>query len=499
MAAQLGVMDLVAGVEGVEFPPGTGQVKWASGIVTMEPWITPIGQDGPDVLGVRSMASTPDISQIESKDSFVYIFDIRDLCKNIDDLDLEDRTTVVHLIKDKISRGIPVLVRGFPLPSIEWDFSSVNRMKGSLLNPISIQEARLRMASETYTKSPVADLHLELKLGDFIAAATEPDSEDSPKMCGNLLDSHSVDWSAMPWVITDINEQATTVYQNRRDWHIRLNKNAEGKEIAEPETFSGPQSMHPDGWQLQMWDLFTHGGFFTRIHHDAAGAGTWMAIRVGGKMWNLVDVSQQGIRSRDRLVDRFYHATDLFTGTPSQPVPHKAITVCLQCGDILIQPPNIMHCVYTPVKSIATGGHFYMYSSMHLTQFGCRVDHRKGGWTTNQVHPGASHLMINMALALPNFSDKPMLKVPFLGLARLILDRDAYEPSLDGVGTARYYPQDIQHREELGELDKVKKIIQAVLEANNIPLSQVDILLQSLGRDYKDPGDEQMDLSCLRE
>ncbi|EPQ54141.1 hypothetical protein GLOTRDRAFT_130525 [Gloeophyllum trabeum ATCC 11539] len=55
-----------------------------------------------------------------------------------------------------------------------------------------------------------------------------------------------------------------------------------------------------------------------------------------------------------------------------------------------------------------------------------------------------------------------------------------------------YYPQDIQHREELGELDKAKKIIQAVLDANNIPLSQVDILLQSLGHDYKDPGDEQV-------
>lgn len=88
---------------------------------------------------MKAMASAPDISQVESKDSFVYIFDIRDKCKNVEDPDAEDCAAVVDLIKDKISRGVPVLVRGYPLRTVEWTESDVGSLKGSLLNPVSIQ------------------------------------------------------------------------------------------------------------------------------------------------------------------------------------------------------------------------------------------------------------------------------------------------------------------------------------------------------------------------
>lgn len=122
-----------------------------------------------------------------------------------------------------------------------------------------------------------------------------------------------------------------------------------------------------------------------------------------------------------------------------------------------------MHCVYTPVKTIATGGYFYTFSSLHLTELACDVDHRVGEFTTNQFHAGAYCLIINMALTLPNYWDTPMLKIPFLALARLVLKPKDYTPSKSGLGTARYYPQDRQDREELGELAGAKAVVEAVL------------------------------------
>lgn len=132
-----------------------------------------------------------------------------------------------------------------------------------------------------------------------------------------------------------INEQVTALYQNRQESCVLPAHDSKRRKREEEAGYIGPQTMSPDAFQLQMWDLLTHGGFVSHTHHDAAGGGTWMAIRTGAKFWTLLDISQDGTKSRQALADRFYHSTGLFIGQSDKDIPHQAVTVCLQRGDIL--------------------------------------------------------------------------------------------------------------------------------------------------------------------
>ena len=72
------------------------------------------------------------------------------------------------------------------------------------------------------------------------------------------------------------------------------------------------------------------------------------------------------------------------------------------------QPPGVFHKVYTPVKSIATGGHFLTYGSLHLTEIARSYDKglygdygvRKGSVTNNE-HLGVPRQLSRMMLGLP--------------------------------------------------------------------------------------------------
>ena len=43
-----------------------------------------------------------------------------------------------------------------------------------------------------------------------------------------------------------------------------------------------------DAWKSCIWDLLTHAGFFTYIHHDAGGFATYAFIREGCKIWGIL-------------------------------------------------------------------------------------------------------------------------------------------------------------------------------------------------------------------
>jgi hypothetical protein len=42
-----------------------------------------------------------------------------------------------------------------------------------------------------------------------------------------------------------------------------------------------------DTWRACLWDLFTHAGFFTYVHHDGAGFCTYAFVRCGCKIWGI--------------------------------------------------------------------------------------------------------------------------------------------------------------------------------------------------------------------
>lgn len=51
--------------------------------------------------------------------------------------------------------------------------------------------------------------------------------------------------------------------------------------------------------------------------------------------------------------------------------------------------PGAWHAVYTPVRTVATGGHIFMYETMHLTEVSRSFDRQHGLCVTNTSHVSA--------------------------------------------------------------------------------------------------------------
>lgn len=64
-------------------------------------------------------------------------------------------------------------------------------------------------------------------------------------------------------------------------------------------------------------------------------------------------------------------------------------------------PPGIWHSVYTPTPSYCSGGHFYTYETLHLTEQSRHFDHTHGDFSTNANHH-VERLLARMVLALPH-------------------------------------------------------------------------------------------------
>ncbi|EPQ49805.1 hypothetical protein GLOTRDRAFT_134590 [Gloeophyllum trabeum ATCC 11539] len=465
------------------------------------------------------MAAAPDaLNPDESGEALVFSFDINSMCCDSMYPTPDESSKVVARVKEKLAIGVPVLIRGFKLPGPQYKFDrpSMEQYKSSLHNPVVFQDAAKRSkyvrslkdagynssddeaAESSGDEGTPPKIYGELPLGEFIDKAT------STRICGNLLDSYAPDHSGMPWFIGLMNEQNHAMFQNRLyNLALPCKAGTKRRKLEDAAELAGPQLMHPDTYQLVMWDLITHGGFVSHTHHDAGGAATWMAIRDGAKFWTLIKMKTDGLVSREQVQQRFKRATKSLPKLLEK--YHDEVeqigTVCLVPGDILIQPPNIMHCVYTPVKTVATGGHFYCYDLCHLTELSLDIDRKYGHVTTNQAHPSVLRLIGNLALALPNRWDKPLRKIPFLALALMVLDSNKYEGNSKGQGSAQYYPQGRYMREIKGESAYAKQVINCVLDFNGIPgdvPSMHSLIHKRPGKDINSPGDEYVDLSCLK-
>jgi hypothetical protein len=69
-------------------------------------------------------------------------------------------------------------------------------------------------------------------------------------------------------------------------------------------------------------------------------------------------------------------------------------------------PPGVVHAVYTPVASFATGGHFYHHSCMHLTELSRYIDAEVASSATNQTVDHALETLRRMVIMLPYLSTR---------------------------------------------------------------------------------------------
>lgn len=103
------------------------------------------------------------------------------------------------------------------------------------------------------------------------------------------------------------------------------------------------------------------------------------------------------------------------------------------------------HRVYTPERSIVSGGHFIAYETFHLTELSLLMDAECGQVTTNEEHPGTFRLYSRMAIALgvgrrdtngSSFTTRPAALTPckavplraIHALSRVMEHPDTYAP-----------------------------------------------------------------------
>lgn len=101
------------------------------------------------------------------------------------------------------------------------------------------------------------------------------------------------------------------------------------------QTDLGPQLMHFDNWRSGSWDVFTHGGFMTYPHNDAAGMMTFSYVRTGAKLWGYLDIDGTDHGNQAAVLKGWndYYSEPLAYATYDKGV--KVGTVLLEVGGVL--------------------------------------------------------------------------------------------------------------------------------------------------------------------
>ncbi|KAG2108259.1 uncharacterized protein F5147DRAFT_773843 [Suillus discolor] len=206
-------------------------------------------------------------------------------------------------------------------------------------------------------------------------------------------------------------------------------------------------NVHPHNFTVRGWGMAHQAGFLMYPHHDVEGTLTWVRMEVGVKFWVLFWLKDQH--------DDWSHiqniATQLINFVENKAWLKKHCNtglITLRPGDMLIQPPGTMHAVYTPVASFATGGHFYHYLCMHLTELARYIDVKVGDSMTNQALDHALETLRHMVIAIPylsstiSLSKRPLLSLCMMATSskhyhakgsnhRSVCDRETAKPSMD--------------------------------------------------------------------
>ncbi|KAI0739768.1 hypothetical protein C8Q80DRAFT_1124104 [Daedaleopsis nitida] len=227
--------------------------------------------------------------------------------------------------------------------------------------------ARRRERSRRNQK-PLLPEHVTTDMADFLKTA------DDPTVCGNLLDI-PLTHANLPWFISMVSDDLRAETTLRR---------------------TPPKDME----RMRHWALMANGGFVTHLHHDTHGLATWVAVTSGGKMWTLVRPRSGDAADVEELLIKIAEAPDE-TCPGAIPLDKVDIaTVPLLPRSVLIQGPGSFHMVYTPVKTVAIGGHFLALDTLPQTLMTRMVQAKTTFCATNATHLGVLSSLARMAIAL---------------------------------------------------------------------------------------------------
>ncbi|KAG2063592.1 hypothetical protein BDR04DRAFT_1123159 [Suillus decipiens] len=187
------------------------------------------------------------------------------------------------------------------------------------------------------------------------------------------------------------------------------------------------ENVHLDNFTVRSWALLHGPAYWTNPHHDSDSGATFIQIETGQKKWGLFRLINKDTVTRTKLSEMALTLMDLYRNHENIQQNWHGKIVTLLPGDILIQPAGQFHAVYTPVASFATGGHFYNYEFMHLTELSRYIDHKLGRTLTNQVHKHSLATFHRMLINLPCISHRVKLySRPLIALCMMVLECDKY-------------------------------------------------------------------------
>jgi len=124
------------------------------------------------------------------------------------------------------------------------------------------------------------------------------------------------------------------------------------------------ESRYPE---IQKYVLVSSANSFTQWHVDFSGSAVWYYVVEGFKYFYVIDASPE-IMEKYRcwhLEERQDCWFPEFAGSTTQ-------LVVVKKGEIIVLPSGCVHCVYTPVDSIAFGGNFLCDEHIEMQ---LRVEH----------------------------------------------------------------------------------------------------------------------------
>ncbi|KIY47072.1 hypothetical protein FISHEDRAFT_59950, partial [Fistulina hepatica ATCC 64428] len=207
-----------------------------------------------------------------------------------------------------------------------------------------------------------------------------------------------------------------------------------------------------DSALVRSWSLLNKAGFFTWAHNDAAGLNTWVKIIKGCKIWAVTRPQTHTSRSLQDIVDsqedyqyslrpgeleddelsqesmsiEELEAADNKWHYPYTEMKKDADVVDLHPGDVLIQPGGVWHEVYSPVPSIAVGGHLICIDTMHYMAITRWYHAQCGKYITNTDHTSVQMTLIRIIVRIPFMERKTFPKKAIGALCHMVLHPDVY-------------------------------------------------------------------------
>jgi len=178
--------------------------------------------------------------------------------------------------------------------------------------------------------------------------------------------------------------------------------------------------------------------------------------------------------------------------------------------------------VFTPVPSIASGGHCTPLETLHLTKIAHHLDRFYSNRSTNAEHPAIHRSLCRLAMSLPvicetrgriwlcsthfptkAFITQVLYRRPILALASMILNRARYEPDrFDMSNVAHLNRFDILRLETEADHRYVAGVMMIVLDHLGLTVkdaqTELEAVHEQLGDQWPDATGETVDLSFLK-